>query len=49
MLERVEEHQMEGEKGALLRGLHAMLLVTPEKQKNARSYIEGAIDYIRKN
>jgi hypothetical protein len=49
VLEKVEAQRQEGEKDHLLKGLSALLVTTPESRTKARSYIEGAICYIKQN
>lgn len=48
LLERIEEQRNEGEKDQIIKGLSALLIVTPSTRSNARSYIENAIAYIEK-
>ena len=49
VLEKVNRQREEGERDLVIRNLRALLIITPESKKLARSYLEKAIEYIEKN
>lgn len=49
LMTKIENQRIEGEKGDLLKGLRALLLVTPTPLGKARTYLENAIAYIEEH
>lgn len=49
LMERINQMRVEGEKANLLKGLSALLIVTPKTQQNARQIIKKAIAYVKEN
>ncbi len=48
IMERIRSLNKEPQKDQILRELNALLQATPASRKNARSYIQNAINYIER-
>jgi hypothetical protein len=49
VLEKHNDQKHEGEKVQIVKELKALLLIFTDEQRNARRYLQKAIDYIEKN